>query len=1095
MAATDYAAVVQQLYISYFGRPADTYALQAFTTQLAAADTTGTLVTTPLLSAYAQANPTSAVGKLVASFAGKPEAVALYGTGTDILSISKFVNAIYQNVLHRDADTDGGTYWINAIMSGGVSKENAALAITEGALGNTTPQGLIDAALVKNTAAVAIDFTNSLDTIPKINAFSGDAAAAYARTLLSQVTATTDLTAYHANVLQAITVLITPPSTVTALTENVDTLVGTSGNNVFNGTEKTFTGLDSIDGGAGNDTLNLSDVSAGATLDLSVATVKNVENLVLTSVKGLANGAADVSGWTGLTSATFNLNKIDAADQAVTVAGTTAVTVNATGLIPTATLKVTGGSTSTINLAASGTTDNSAKTITVKGTAGATTAVTVNQTVSGTAKAAAVSITDPNAGGSKASTIATVSLSGLTDGAATIASDALTSLTLSGSTKAVTVTAAAGTRTLGVTLNGDTSGAAVTDATATTLNVTTTGTKSSAVALTAGAATKVGITAGVDLTGTLTAGAATAITIAGAGKVGLTSLTAGSLTSIDASTNAGGVTLGTALGNGVAFTGGAGKDSIAIGATTKAIAMGAGDDTVTISANVGAGGTIDGGTGTDTLAGTAAALGTLTAAPTDAAKYTGFETIKVTDALTNGASVDVSKIGGVVNFTAGAGVANTATATATGLGQNATVAIEGVDAAIAAVKEVFTVDLAGTAAAIGADTYAFDGTTITLAGGETAAQIATAIAAGTYANWTAVLNGTAVTFTQKVGAAFPDADATAFVYTNVGGATTHVETFTTTTQGVTVAAQSATGKLALVQAADTAADTINLKLNTNYIENNDATSTINTATHTVDASLIETLKVVSTGTGSAALTSTSADGVNNTLVVTDVALVNLSVTGDQAFTFASAALQTKLATIDASALTAGATIDGSLSAAGSVALTIKGSTTAANSLTGGAANDTITGGAKADTIKGGAGGDTLTGGAGNDTFAYAAGDSSIGTGKFDTIADFKANTYGTGTAGAAGISASATVSKWTGDVLQFAKLGSGAGGVIVDVFTSAADASTYLANHTGTANTVVAALDSTGNNLYVDNTGDGIADFYIHLTGVSTITAAAFTVV
>jgi hypothetical protein len=38
---------------------------------------------------------------------------------------------------------------------------------------------------------------------------------------------------------------------------------------------------------------------------------------------------------------------------------------------------------------------------------------------------------------------------------------------------------------------------------------------------------------------------------------------------------------------------------------------------------------------------------------------------------------------------------------------------------------------------------------------------------------------------------------------------------------------------------------------------------------------------------------------------------------------------------------------------------------------------------------------------------------------------------------------------------------------------------------------VIAALDST-NNLYVDNTGDGVADFFIHLTGVTTITAAAF---
>lgn len=224
--------------------------------------------------------------------------------------------------------------------------------------------------------------------------------------------------------------------------------------------------------------------------------------------------------------------------------------------------------------------------------------------------------------------------------------------------------------------------------------------------------------------------------------------------------------------------------------------------------------------------------------------------------------------------------------------------------------------------------------------------------------------------------------------------------------------------------------------------------------------------------------------------------MTLKVTGDTALAFTAVATQTKLATIDASANTAGVSIDAHNVLSTSAALTIKGSATASNALVGGATNDTIIGGTKADTITGGAGGDTLTGGGGNDTFKFAAGDSSIGTGKFDTITDFVANTYGNGTNHAAGTGADLTdLTKVTGDILSFAKFGSGAGGVIVDIFTSAADASTYLANHTGTVNTVVAALDATNNNLYVDNTGDGIADFYIHLNGVTTITAAAFTVV
>jgi Ca2+-binding RTX toxin-like protein len=101
-------------------------------------------------------------------------------------------------------------------------------------------------------------------------------------------------------------------------------------------------------------------------------------------------------------------------------------------------------------------------------------------------------------------------------------------------------------------------------------------------------------------------------------------------------------------------------------------------------------------------------------------------------------------------------------------------------------------------------------------------------------------------------------------------------------------------------------------------------------------------------------------------------------------------------------------------------VTIKGSLTASNTLTGGAGKDVIVGGAKADVITGGAKGDTLTSGGGNDKFVYAAGDSSIGTGAFDTITDFKANTYGNGTDGAAGTGVgTADATKVNGSILSF----------------------------------------------------------------------------
>jgi S-layer protein len=333
-----------------------------------------------------------------------------------------------------------------------------------------------------------------------------------------------------------------------------------------------------------------------------------------------------------------------------------------------------------------------------------------------------------------------------------------------------------------------------------------------------------------------------------------------------------------------------------------------------------------------------------------------------------------------------------------------------------------------------------------------------------------------------------------------GAGVTATETASVTNLGagatVTLAGalDTATGTLEIGTKTDGSADVVNLIIKSDYTDDNDGTVTDLPVTATIVATTkIETLNVTSTANNlqtTAPDATDKADTVTNTLALTDTALVTLNVTGNQAFSFTSAAGMTKLATVDASALTAGATID---AGAATVALTIKGSLTAANDLTGGAGKDVIVGGAKADSITGGAKGDTLTSGGGNDTFHYGAGDSSIGTGAFDTITDFKANTVGNGTDGAAD-ETGADLAHLKGSVLEFASAGDGTGGIVVDVLTSAADATTFLANNKGT-NTTVAALDSTNNNLYVDNTGDGVADFFIHLTGVSTITTAAFTLV
>ena len=310
MAAQDYANVVQQLYVSYFGRPADYYGLQNFEQQL---DAIGAPTTFVGVQAAVQADTagTSALSKLVNSFNSSAESAALYGTDNSQVGIGKFVNAIYQNVLGRDADKGGFDYWVAQITSGTVTKANAAAAITQGALDNKTPQGLLDAQAVTNKLNVAIAFTTALDTPVEITSYSGDQAAAAARSLLSGVNSGTNVTAYQTTVEQTIAGLgnVVNGSTI-AVTTNVDNLVGTNGNDVFNALDvdtagagaSTLTAFDTIDGGAGKDTLNIyTDGKLNSSLGTN-SSIKNVETInILNTGSAGVTGLTDASKYVGVT--------------------------------------------------------------------------------------------------------------------------------------------------------------------------------------------------------------------------------------------------------------------------------------------------------------------------------------------------------------------------------------------------------------------------------------------------------------------------------------------------------------------------------------------------------------------------------------------------------------------------------------------------------------------------------------------------------------------------------------------------------------------------------------------------------------------------
>ncbi|MDQ1817520.1 DUF4214 domain-containing protein [Massilia sp. CCM 9210] len=273
-AATEYTKVAQELYISYFGRPADPAGLAAMTAALAAADAPTS--TSGLETAYKEGNV--AVKELIDSFGTSAESQALYAGATT----TQFVTAIFQNLFNRAPLEAGLTFWKQQIDTGAITKAGAAHAILEGAVAIA---GGADAAVIARKVAVAEGFTTAVDTDNEITAYKGAAAAAEARKLLANVNGTTDVAVYQSTVNTTIANLVlgTVPGSSLDLTINKDALVGTALNDTFIATfannDNTLQAGDRINGGGGNDTLR-ADLGDSNNFAMLVETT-SVETVVL----------------------------------------------------------------------------------------------------------------------------------------------------------------------------------------------------------------------------------------------------------------------------------------------------------------------------------------------------------------------------------------------------------------------------------------------------------------------------------------------------------------------------------------------------------------------------------------------------------------------------------------------------------------------------------------------------------------------------------------------------------------------------------------------------------------------------------------------
>jgi hypothetical protein len=196
--------VVQQLYLGYTGRPADPAALANFGSSLSAlaADMkTRSLQLGRSVGALDAAYSTEpALRTLIDSLYNSSEFQSLY----PVNDVQAFVKKAYQTIFNRQPDAAGLQFWSDQINYYGLQKQRAVASILAAGLTNTSAQGLLDAATETKKAAVAANFTANLNTPARVACYSGPSKAADARTFLAQVTSSTNVTAYQADIFNKI---------------------------------------------------------------------------------------------------------------------------------------------------------------------------------------------------------------------------------------------------------------------------------------------------------------------------------------------------------------------------------------------------------------------------------------------------------------------------------------------------------------------------------------------------------------------------------------------------------------------------------------------------------------------------------------------------------------------------------------------------------------------------------------------------------------------------------------------------------------------------------------------------------------------------
>lgn len=259
----------------------------------------------------------ASLGSIASSFSQHE----VFTTGTGALSDGAFIRALYTSILGSAGDAAGIAGW-TARLATGESKASILASFVQVAMTVDLPALLTSGALsqsdytaalarqqtLTNKADVGIYYAETLGVRSNIspNTDASSKAALLADTAyntsvvtLASVTASPDSVAAAKSVIATLAGVAPAPelNTFFSLTTSTDSVKGTAANDTITATlSGTFGKGDVIDGGAGTDTLTVTDTSD---INSSGVTVTNVEVASFTSASSVD---LTTTAWTGLTS-------------------------------------------------------------------------------------------------------------------------------------------------------------------------------------------------------------------------------------------------------------------------------------------------------------------------------------------------------------------------------------------------------------------------------------------------------------------------------------------------------------------------------------------------------------------------------------------------------------------------------------------------------------------------------------------------------------------------------------------------------------------------------------------------------------------------